>query len=71
MPKPEWPRRKAPLTSRGAEKRTERERLHGIDPEDDAGRWLAEHDPKPPPKASKSAFKSKTLHRWRKRNERA
>ena len=56
---------------RSAEKRAERERLHGIDPEDEAGRWLAEHDPKPPPKTSKSAFKSKTLHRWRRRQDRA
>jgi hypothetical protein len=54
-----------------AEKRAQRERMHGIDPEDQAGRWLAAHDPKPPPKASKSAFKSKTLHRWRQRNHRA
>ena len=35
------------LTQRGAQKRAERERQVGVDPEDDAARWLAEHDPKP------------------------
>jgi hypothetical protein len=43
----------------------ERERNVGLEPDDDAARWLEEHEPKveqPPPK---SAFKSKALHRWR------
>jgi hypothetical protein len=57
--------RKRPLTSRGAQKRAERERAAGLDPEDDAARWLDEHDPKPPPAVPKSVTKSKALHRWR------
>jgi hypothetical protein len=55
------------LTSRGAQKLGERERLVGLDPDDEAGRWLQEHDPPPPPATPKSAHKSKTLHRWRQR----
>ena len=58
--------RKRPLTTRGVERMRERERSLGLDPEDDAARWLEEHDPKPPPPESKSLFKSKTLHRWKK-----
>jgi hypothetical protein len=55
------------LTHRGAQKRGERERLVGLEPDDEAGRWLAEHDPPPEPKSPKSATKSKHLHRWRRR----
>jgi hypothetical protein len=61
---------KRPLTSRGAQKRGERERSLGLDPDDEAARWLAEHDPEPEPPPSKSAFKSKELHRWRQRRAR-
>ena len=57
--------RKRPLTSRAARKRAERERAVGLDPDDEAGRWLEEHDPKPPPPVPKSVTKSKALHRWR------
>jgi hypothetical protein len=57
--------RKRELTSRGAEKLTERERAVGLEPDDEAARWLEEHDPKSPPPAPKSAHKSKLLHRWR------
>jgi hypothetical protein len=62
--------RKPQLTSRGAAKRAERERAVGLDPEDDAARWLEEHDPPPPPATPKSAAKSKELHRWRQRQTR-
>jgi hypothetical protein len=61
---------KRPLTSRGALKRGERERAVGIDAEDEAARWLEEHDPKPPPPEPKAAKKSKAVHRFRQRQER-
>jgi hypothetical protein len=54
-----------PISSEGAKRLAERERAAGLDPEDDAARWLAEHDPAPPPATPKSASKSRTLHRWR------
>ena len=54
------------LTEKGAQRRGERERAAGIEPEDEAARWLEEHDPEPAPEPSKSLFKSKELHRWRK-----
>jgi hypothetical protein len=58
------------LTERGAKRLAERERTVGLDPEDEAARWLAEHDPPPVPDPSKSAFKSKELHRWRRQQAR-
>jgi hypothetical protein len=54
---------KRPLTTRGAQKLSDRERAAGIDPEDDASKWLQERDP-PPPAVPKAAT-SKALHRWR------
>ena len=48
-----------------AQRRGERERAVGLEPEDEAARWLEEHDPPPAPEPSKSRFKSKELHRWR------
>ena len=58
------------LTERGAQRLGKRERAVGIDAEDEAARWLAEHDPEPAPEPSKSAFKSKELHRWRRQQAR-
>jgi hypothetical protein len=57
--------RKRPLTTRGVQKLSERERAAGLDPEDDAARWLEENAPKPEPARPKAASKSKALHRWR------
>lgn len=62
--------RKRPLTSKGAKKLGERERTVGLDPDDEATRWLDEHDPPAPPKVPKSASKSKVLHQWRQRRQR-
>jgi hypothetical protein len=53
------------LTSEGARRLGERERALGLDPVDDAARWLEDHEPKPPTATPKSAGKSKLLHRWR------
>ena len=58
------------LTNDGAKRRGEREREVGIDPEDDAARWLEERDPPPEPPSPKSKFKSKELHRWRQKQQR-
>ena len=59
---------KREITRRGAEKLGAREREVGLDPEDEAARWLAEHDPPPVPPQPKSAGKSKAVHRWRRRS---
>ena len=53
-----------------AKRRGERERTAGLDPEDEAARWLEEHDAPPVPETPKSAGKSKQLHRWRRRSQR-
>jgi hypothetical protein len=58
-------RRNRDPTSRGVERMNERERAVGLESDDEAARWLDEHDPKPPPATPKSAHKSKLLHRWR------
>jgi hypothetical protein len=55
------------LTTDAARRRAERERRAGLDPEDEAARWLEQHDPPAPPQPSKSLLKSKELHRWRQR----
>ena len=62
--------RRRTLTSKGAQKRAERERAVGLDPEDEAAQWLKEHDPPPKPQTPKTATKSKVLHRWRQRQQR-
>jgi hypothetical protein len=59
---------KRPLTSRGVQKRSERERAAGLDADDEAARWLAEHDAAPEPEPSKSSRKSKRLHQFRRRS---
>jgi hypothetical protein len=56
---------KPPPSRRSVEKRSERERATGLDPDDEAARWLEENDAKPEPQRPKSASKSKALHRWR------
>jgi len=53
-----------------AKRRGERERQAGLDPEDEAARWLEEHDPPPALPPSKSKFKSPELHRWRRQQQR-
>jgi hypothetical protein len=45
----------------------EREASAGLDPDDEAARWLAEHDPEPRPEPPKAARKSKMLHQFRNR----
>jgi hypothetical protein len=62
--------RKPDLSPRSVEKLREREASVGLDPEDEAARWLAENDAKPEPARPKSASKSKTLHRWRQQQQR-
>ena len=58
------------MTHDGAKRRAERERQVGLDPEDEASRWLEGRDPPPAPPEPKSRFKSKDLHRWRERQKR-
>ena len=53
-----------------AKRRGERERQTGLDPEDEAARWLYDHDATAPPPESKSKFKSTELHRWRQKQQR-
>ena len=55
------------LTERGVKRMREREASVGLEPDDPAAAWLAQHDPPPAPKTPKSAKKSVTLHRFRQR----
>ena len=50
------------------ERMRERERNVGLEPDDEAAKWLGEHDPEPPPQTPKAASKNKVLHQWRRRN---
>jgi hypothetical protein len=43
----------------------ERERTAGLEPDDDAARWLDANAPKEELRPPKAAGKSKLLHRWR------
>ena len=45
----------------------EREAAIGVDADDEAAKWLAEHDPPPPADEPKAARKSKLLHQFRNR----
>jgi hypothetical protein len=45
------------LTHDGARRRGERERQVGLDPEDEAARWLEDADPPAAPPPSKAKFK--------------
>jgi hypothetical protein len=56
------------LTQRGVKRMRDREASVGLEPDDSAAHWLAEHDP-PQPKMPKSAKKSVTLHRFRQRRD--
>jgi hypothetical protein len=59
------------LTPQGVARMRKREASVGLEPDDAAAGWLAEHDPPPAPKAPKSAKKSVTLHRFKQRKDRA
>jgi hypothetical protein len=60
-----------PLSRRTVEKLRQREASIGLEGDDAAARWLAEHDKPPPPAAPKSLSKNKTLHQWRRRQPRS
>jgi hypothetical protein len=45
----------------------EREAAAGLDPDDEAARWLAEHDPPPTADEPQASRKSRLLHQFRNR----
>jgi hypothetical protein len=59
------------LTERGVKRMRDREAAVGLEPDDPAAEWLAQHDPPPPPKTPKSAKKSVTLHRFKQQRGRS
>ena len=60
---------KRPLSRQKVERMREREATVGLDAEDEAARWLAEHDAPPSPASPKSLGKNKLLHQWRRRQQ--
>jgi hypothetical protein len=56
---------KRPLSRQKVERMRAREATVGLDSEDDAARWLDEHDAPPPEQSPKSLGKNKLLHQWR------
>ena len=58
---------KRPPSRQHVAKMREREARVGLDAEDEAARWLAEHAPKPSVDTPKAARKSKLLHQFRNR----
>jgi hypothetical protein len=58
---------KRPLSRQKVARMREREAAVGMDPDDAAAQWLAEHDAPPPPATPKAAKKSKLLHQYRNR----
>ena len=55
---------------RAAQRQGDRERAAGLEPDDEAARWLAEHEPHEQPHVPKATRKSKLLHQWRERERR-
>jgi hypothetical protein len=55
------------LSKQRVAKMREREAKVGLDVEDEAALWLAEHEPKLPVDEPKAARKSKLLHQFRNR----
>jgi hypothetical protein len=58
------------VNRKSVERINERERNVGLEQDDAAAQWLAEHDPPTAPKTPKSAAKNKLLHTWRRRHGR-